>query len=128
MKIPFSVLALSVLTLCGLTSRVDARPRGGSVYVRASPSGGTVVRYTNRSSGYCPPPVRYCPPPVRYCPPPVRYCPPVVIYPCPPPVAWCPPRPIPYVAPGVVFQATFTQGYPAPVPPAYRYDYYRGYK
>ena len=125
MKILFSTLGLSALTLFGLAPQAEARPHRSAVFVSGYQRCGTpiysqryIVRYSNRIPVWG----------VRRCPPPVYYCPPVVVAPCPPPVAYCPPRP--YIAPGVIFQATFTQRYPAPAPapPVYRYDDYRGSK
>lgn len=123
MKLLFSTLGLAALTILGLATPADARPHRTKVFVSGYRSCGTpiyseryIVRYRHRVPVWG---VRVCPPPV--------YCPPVVVAPCPPPV-YCPP-PVPYVAPGVVVRATFTSGYAgAPVPPAYRYDDYRGYK
>ncbi len=126
MKILFSTLGLSALTWLGLAPQVEARPHRTAVFISGYQRCGIpiyseryIVRYSNRVPVWG----------VRPCPPPVRYCPPVVIAPCPPPVVYCPPRPVPCFAPGVVFQATFTQRYPNPVPapPTDRYDY-RGSK
>lgn len=116
MKTLVTTLGLAALALTTFANTADARPRHGNrIYVSGHRSCGTPI-YSERYF------VRYdrCGVPVWAVRP---YCPPVV-RPCPPPYY----GPRPYVAPGVVFQATFTSR-PAPAPrPYYPAPEYRGYK
>lgn len=114
MKILFSALGLSAIAFLGLAPQAEARTHSGGIYISGYQRCGTpiyseryVVRYRHHVPVWG----------VRLCPPPVRYSRPVVVAP-----AYCAPRR--YVAPGVVFQASYTRHYSsaAPVPPVYRYD------